>query len=66
MSGKILITARSFRKSEGPHKQILRDAGYELVESPNEQPLAAAELAKWLQGAVRRHPGAGRDDGRSL
>jgi phosphoglycerate dehydrogenase-like enzyme len=51
MCKKILITARSFRKSEGPHKQILRDAGYELVESPNEQPLAAPELAKWLAGA---------------
>ena len=50
MSKKILITARSFRKSEGPHKQMLRDAGYELVESPNEQPLAAPELAKWLAG----------------
>lgn len=51
MSRKSLITARSFRKSEGAHKQILRDAGYELVESANEQPLAAAELAKWLAGA---------------
>ena len=51
MSKKILVSARSFRKSEGPHKQILRDAGYELVESPNEQPLAAPELAKWLAGA---------------
>jgi D-3-phosphoglycerate dehydrogenase len=48
LNGKILITARSFRKTEGPHKQILRDAGYELVECPNEHPLAAAELAKWI------------------
>ncbi len=48
MNGKILITARSFRKTEGPHKQILRDAGYELVDCPNEHPLAAAELAKWI------------------
>jgi D-3-phosphoglycerate dehydrogenase len=48
LNGKILITARSFRKTEGPHKQILRDAGFELVESPNEQPLAATELAGWL------------------
>ncbi len=55
MSKKILITARSFRKTEGPHKQILRDAGYELVESPNEQPLTGAELAEWLsdvEGAI--------------
>lgn len=48
MNGKILITARSFRKTEGPHKQLLRDAGYELIESPNEQPLTAAELAGWI------------------
>ena len=48
MSGRILVTARSFRKTEGPHKQILRDAGYELVECPNEQPLPAAELAEWI------------------
>ena len=48
MNGKILITARSFRKTEGPHEQILRDAGYELVDCPNEHPLAAAELAKWI------------------
>jgi D-3-phosphoglycerate dehydrogenase len=48
VNGRILVTARSFRKTEGPHKQILRDAGYELVESPNEQPLAAAELARWI------------------
>ena len=48
MNGKILITARSFRNTEGLHKQILRDAGYALVESSNEQPLAAAELARWI------------------
>ncbi len=50
MNGKILVTARSFRKTPGPHKEILRQAGYELVESPNEQPLPAAELAGWLAG----------------
>lgn len=49
MSGKILVTARSFRKAEGPHKQILRDAGYELVESPNDQPLKSGELGPWLK-----------------
>ena len=48
MNSKILITARSFRKTEGPHKQILRDAGYELVECPNEQPLTAPELTEWI------------------
>jgi D-3-phosphoglycerate dehydrogenase len=48
MNGRILVTARSFRKTEGPHKQILRDAGYELVESTNEQPLSAADLIPWI------------------
>jgi D-3-phosphoglycerate dehydrogenase len=55
LNGKILVTARSFRKAEGPHKQILRDAGYELVESPNDQPLKAGELGPWLadvEGAI--------------
>lgn len=51
MNGKILITARSFRKTEGPHKEILRAAGYELVECPNEHPLAATELAQWIADA---------------
>ena len=45
MSDGILITARSFRATEGPHKQILRDAGYELVERSQNRPLTAAELA---------------------
>lgn len=45
---KILITARSFRNSEGPHKQMLREAGYDLVECPNEHPLPAADLAQWI------------------
>lgn len=47
-NGKILITARSFRKTEGPHKQLLRDAGYALVECPNDQPLSATELSEWV------------------
>jgi D-3-phosphoglycerate dehydrogenase / 2-oxoglutarate reductase len=48
LNGKILVTARSFRKTEGPHKQVLRDAGYTLAESPNDQPMSGAELAPWL------------------
>lgn len=53
--GKILITARSFRKSEGAHKELLRAAGYELVECPNEQPLTAEGLLEWvhdIDGAI--------------
>jgi len=50
LNGKILVTARSFRKTPGPHKEILQQAGYELVECPNEHPLPAAELAEWIAG----------------
>lgn len=45
MKEKILLTARSFRKVPGPHQDILREAGYQLVESPHDRPLEADELA---------------------
>ncbi|WP_119071037.1 phosphoglycerate dehydrogenase [Aggregatilinea lenta] len=45
MADKILVTARSFRQTPGPHQQILIDAGYELVNSPHDRPLEGAELA---------------------
>ncbi len=48
MNGKILITARSFRKTPGRHQDILREAGYELIESPHDRPLTAAEIAPLL------------------
>lgn len=48
MKGKILVTARSFRKTPGPHQQILQDAGYTIVNSPYDRPLKAAELAGLL------------------
>jgi D-3-phosphoglycerate dehydrogenase len=46
MTDKILVTARSFRDTSGPHQRILIDAGYELVNSPYDRPLEAAELAE--------------------
>jgi D-3-phosphoglycerate dehydrogenase len=49
---KILITARSFRQTEGPHQQILEDAGYELLNSPQDRPLKAAELAPLMGDVV--------------
>lgn len=49
-SGKILVTTRSFRKMAGPHQQVLRDAGYEIVNSPYNRPLEAPELAELLPG----------------
>jgi D-3-phosphoglycerate dehydrogenase len=42
---KILVTARSFRQTEGPHQQILKDAGHEVLNSSQDRPLKAAELA---------------------
>ena len=44
MTGEILVTTRSFRRVEGQHKEILREAGYELIDSPHNRPLTAAEL----------------------
>ncbi len=49
---KIFITPRSFRKIDGPHRQVLIDAGYEIVESPAEGPLEAAELARLVPDVV--------------
>ena len=46
MADKILVTARSFRQTPGPHQQIMIDAGYELVNSPYDRPLKASELAE--------------------
>ncbi|NDJ60220.1 MAG: phosphoglycerate dehydrogenase [Chloroflexi bacterium] len=46
MTGKILVTTRSFRKLDGPHQQILRDAGYEIVNSPYARRATADELAE--------------------
>jgi len=47
-NGKILITTRSFRRMDGEHKQVLIDAGYEMVDSPMNRPLEAHELADLL------------------
>ena len=52
MAEKILITTRSFRKLEGPHQQMLRDAGYEIINSPYDHPASAAELADLVRDVV--------------
>ncbi|MCZ7542691.1 MAG: phosphoglycerate dehydrogenase [Anaerolineae bacterium] len=52
VEGKILVTARSFRKLDGPHKQMLIDAGLELVNSPHNQPLDAAGMAALVPGVA--------------
>ncbi|MCL4250408.1 MAG: phosphoglycerate dehydrogenase [Anaerolineae bacterium] len=46
--GKILVTTRSFRKVPGRHQQLLLDAGYEIVNSPEARPLKADELGALL------------------
>ncbi len=48
MSGRILITTRSFRKLDDPHKQVLSDAGYEIVNSPYSRPATAEEMTDLL------------------
>jgi D-3-phosphoglycerate dehydrogenase len=45
MTGKILVTTRSFRQLDGAHQQILRDAGYEIVNSPFSSRANAEQLA---------------------
>jgi D-3-phosphoglycerate dehydrogenase len=44
MSHKVLVTARSFRRQPGEHKRILQEAGCELIETSNTQPLTEAEM----------------------
>ncbi len=44
MKRKILATPRSFRKSPGRHKEMLKEAGYELVESPFQQLATEEEM----------------------
>lgn len=52
MADKILVTARSFRKTEGPHLQMIRDAGYDMLNSPLDRPLEPAELIDVVGEAV--------------
>lgn len=44
MSFKILVTARSFRKTPGEHKRLLEEAGCGIRESPQDRPLKEGEL----------------------
>jgi D-3-phosphoglycerate dehydrogenase len=41
---KVLVTARSFRKMQGDHWQVLQEAGYEIVTPTQDQPLKEAEM----------------------
>lgn len=44
MSYRILVTARSFRDTPGEHHGLLKRAGCQVVSSPYDRPLQAAEL----------------------
>lgn len=43
---RVVATARSFCAQDGPHQQLLRDAGFDVVLSAGDEPLTAAELAR--------------------
>ncbi len=50
MAFRVLATARSFCKSDGPHHAYLRDNGCELDLHPPDHPMSAAELAELVPG----------------
>ena len=45
---KILVTARSFRKNPGRHRELLEQSGYEIVESPLDRPLKETEMVELI------------------
>ncbi len=46
---KILVTARSFRKTPGRHKELLEESGYQIVESPLDRPLKEVEMVELIR-----------------
>lgn len=50
--GKILITARSFRQTPGPHQQLLKDRGYLIVETAHDRPLTPLDLVPLVRDVV--------------
>jgi D-3-phosphoglycerate dehydrogenase len=45
---KILVTARSFRKTPGRHKELLEQSGHQIVESTLDRPLKEAEMVELI------------------
>jgi len=43
---RVVATARSFCAQDGPHQQLVRDAGFDLVLAAGDEPLTAAELTR--------------------
>jgi len=48
---KILVTARSFIKTPGRHKELLEQTGYRVVENPLDRPLKEAEMVELIRDA---------------
>lgn len=48
---KILVTARSFIKTSGRHKELLEQTGYQVVENPLDRPLKEAEMVELIRDA---------------
>lgn len=48
---KILVTARSFIKTPGRHKELLEQTGYQVVENPLDRPLKEAEMVELIRDA---------------
>ncbi|HAL62414.1 MAG TPA: hydroxyacid dehydrogenase [Chloroflexi bacterium] len=46
---KILVTARSFIKTPGRHKELLEQSGYQVVENPLDRPLKEAEMVELIR-----------------
>ena len=45
---KVLVTARSFRKTPGRHKELLEQSGYRIIESPLDRPLKEGEMVELI------------------
>ena len=46
---KVLVTARSFRKMQGEHWRVLKDAQCEIVTPPGDQPLKEEEMVALIK-----------------
>ncbi len=57
MAFKVLVTARSFRKVPGRHQELLREPGYEVMESPQDRPLREAEMIELIGDVDGAIPG---------
>lgn len=52
MAERVLVCARTFQELEGAHKEVLKEAGFEIIPSGLDRRLTAEELAERLPGMV--------------